>query len=84
MAKKPFIVSVELEIGIMAESEEEIRNNFSLSEMFRDEISNGGIHGTDMTIRPFNRLPDGWDENCILYGDRENEVTAQQALEMKE
>lgn len=85
MARKPFIVSVELEIGVIAENEDEIRQTFQLSDMFKDEINNAFIHGSDVFITPFNRMPDGWDLSSILYSITKGlpDVAVKEALEME-
>ena len=86
MTKKPFIVYVELEIGVMAESEDEAISSLR-SEWIKEEFDMMTFQrSSGIVVLPFNRMPAGWDKNCILYGrgDGDTDVTAQEALEMTE
>ncbi len=83
MTSKPFIVSVELEFGVMAENEDEARRALSrcwVADEFEMMLGQGG---TGIEILPFNRMPIGWNEDCILYDEKTGpDTTAQEALKM--
>jgi hypothetical protein len=78
MPKKPFLVTVEFEVAIFAENEDDV---YSSSEM-RDAIYDSTLFTADCiaSVQPLNRIPDGWDENCLVYG-ADRDVTVKEALE---
>jgi len=80
MKKKPFLVNIEIELAIFAENEESIYNHPDLRKAVEE-----ALYSSDSCIAfidPLNRIPDGWDENCLVYGTDED-ITIKEALEIK-
>jgi hypothetical protein len=79
MAKKCFIASVEIDILVFAEDEDEARD--IAGQHLADEAVN--ISDDDFSVRPATYYPPGWEPHCIVYqsGDAGEDVTAKEALE---
>jgi hypothetical protein len=81
MPKKPFIVKIELEVAIFAEDEKSIRYHPELNQAVRDAIRHPG--NCISSITPLNRIPNGWDEHCLIYG-ADGDVSIGEALKQLE
>jgi len=84
MSKKPYIVHLEMEIAVFLNNEDEAYSyNSKIQEAVRDQLHNLDDYVT--FVDDFNRIPDGWTEECLVYG-ADGEVTVKEALkwEVKE
>ena len=75
MAKKPYLVTVEIELAIFAENENDATSSAEFREAVRDSLYNE----IRAYANPLNRIPDGWDESCLVYG-ADGDVTIKEAL----
>ncbi len=80
MAKKCFIASVEIDMLIFAEDEDEAQD--IAEDRLQDEV--GNLVGEDFNVMPATYYPPGWEPNCIVYQDSSHadDVTAKEALEV--
>ncbi len=78
MPKKCFIASVEIDMLVFAEDEEEARE--VASKHLGDEVSN--LSDGDFTVMPATYYPPGWDATCCVYQvTGESDLRAKHALE---
>ncbi len=75
MSKKAFVATIEVQIAVLAETEEEAQD-LALSSL-RDET----LHPGDARIQAMTFQPDGWDDESILYSNGEEEVTVREVLD---
>ena len=77
MAKKCYIVSVEIETPVWAESAEEAKK-YALRDALNEEINNLTEH--DLSAAPASYMPAGWDNDCLVWGKDTNDMTLGEAL----
>jgi len=75
---KPFIVTVEIEIVVMAKDKDDATDwaQHHESDWLLDEISSAGYYAQHMTHAPI-----GWEDDYLVYGDGE-EMTLKEAKEL--
>ena len=68
----------EVEAYVLAETEEEARKGYTFDDVQREDC----IDMHDMTTRAVpaymgegRRFADGWERNCVIYGDNPKEIT---------
>jgi len=77
MSKKCFVVRIEIEALVVAEDEKAARD-LSI-DVLREEMYN--VSEQDVDIKTAIYLPDGWSENCLVYGSKED-MYATEALRL--
>ena len=80
MEKRPFLVNVEIEFAIFAENEDAIYNHPDLRRAVEE-----ALYSSDSCISfidPLDRIPNGWDESCLVYGT-DKDITLEEALNWK-
>lgn len=64
--KRLYIVRVESEFAVLASSEEDAK------DIARREALPVADVEWDLDASRMNRMPNGWDEDCLVYGPRED------------
>ena len=80
MAKKPFLVNIEIELAIFAEKEDDIYHHPDLRDAVQNALDSS--KSCISFIDPLKRIPDGWSEDCLVYG-ADGDVTIKDALNWK-
>ena len=72
--KKPFIVTLEIDMAVLAETEAEAQ------ELALNNIGNEAILSNDLQVVPMDFCPSGWCEDDMLYTNGKEEIIIKDAI----
>ncbi len=78
---KPYIATIEVQIAVLAETEEEAQQ-LAYNTLLRR--GNEVLRSEDVEIIPMTHCPNGWDGDCVLYSNDDRadaQVTVQEVLD---
>ena len=80
--KKAYIATAEIEIVVLAESEQSARE--LAVEAIVDELSSAPLAWDDISIKKMTYIPAGWELDTPVYHDGDGDISVEDALKMKE
>lgn len=75
MSKKAFVATIEVQIAVLAKTETEAQR------LAFDNLINEVLRPDNFQVQAMTFCPEGWEDNCILYTDGEEEVSVKEVLD---
>ncbi len=76
MSRKAFIATLEIQMVVLAETEEEAME--LAEENMSEEVFN---QLAKMEVEPLKYRPAGWDDNCIPYSHEREDITMAEVMD---